>query len=148
MVGLLGVNAVATHAFAFLIGAATGAAGQYFADKYTDQRRRQEGAAATKDEFARLFNLMPDLLREMQTDLSESSHATWREFFVIPKGTHVWPTPNTFFYEDDLANDYLGKAKILANRGYVIDVTPGDAPKFRMNEEFVTLLKAAPRQGS
>src|SRR5205085_11626184 len=65
------MNDVASHALTFLLGTATGAAGKYFADKYTDRRRQQETAAATKSEFAKLFDLMPDLLGEMQIDLSE-----------------------------------------------------------------------------
>jgi len=37
---------VASHALAFLLGAATGATGTYFADKYTDKRRRQEASTS------------------------------------------------------------------------------------------------------
>src|SRR5438874_8277127 len=88
------MNEVASHALAFLLGTATGAAGTYFADKYTDKRRRQEAATATHGEFAKLFELMPDLLREMQRDFAEPGRSSWREFFVIPKGAQLWATPN------------------------------------------------------
>jgi hypothetical protein len=136
------MNEIASHALAFLLGTATGAAGTYFADKYTDRRRRQEASAATRSEFSKLHELMPDLLREMQQDFAEPDRASWREFFVIPKGAQLWATPNTFYYEDDGTNNYLGKTQILVDRGYVIDITPGNAPKFQMTEEFVALLKA------
>jgi hypothetical protein len=138
------MNEIASHAIAFLLGTATGASGKYFADKYTDRRRRGESEAASKREFSNVFALMPDLIREMQHDLAQPDHATWREFFVIPKGTQVWATPNSFYYEDDGRNNYLGKAKILASRGYVVDVTPGSAPKFQMTEGFVAWLKTIP----
>jgi hypothetical protein len=137
------MNDVASHALTFLLGTATGAAGKYFADKYTDRRRQQETAAATKSEFAKLFDLMPDLLGEMQIDLSEPSRATWRKFFVIPKGAQLWNPPNSFYYEDDYTNNYLGKTRILESRGYVIDVTPGETPMFQMTEEFVAFLRSA-----
>jgi hypothetical protein len=140
------MNDIASHAIVFLLGTATGAAGTYFADKYTDQRRRQEGASATKKEFSRLFQMMPDLLSEMQQDVAQPKRATYREFFVIPKGAQLWPTPNSFYYEDDGSNNYLGKARILESRGYVIDVTPGNAPKFQMTEEFFTLLRTGPEK--
>ena len=135
------MNDVGSHAIAFLLGTATGAAGQYFADKYTDRRRRQESTSATKDEFAELVALMPDLLSEMQHDIAQPEHTTWREFFVIPKGAQLWPTANSFYYEDDDSNNYLGKTRILEGRGYVRDITPGNAPMFRMTEEFVTLVR-------
>ena len=135
---------ITSHGIAFLLGTATGAAGTYFAHKYTDQRRRQEAASAVKVEFRELYDLMPDLLDEMQEDVTQPKHASYREFFVIPKGAQLWATPNTFYYEDDETNNYLGKTRILESRGYVIDVTPGNAPKFQMTEEFVTLLKRAP----
>jgi hypothetical protein len=131
---------IGSHALTFLLGAATGAAGTYFADKYTDKRRRQEGSAATQTEFSKLLELMPDLLREMQQDFTQLGRASWREFYIIPKGAQLWPTPNSCYYEDDGTNNYLGKARILETRGYVIDVTPGNAPTFQMTEEFAALL--------
>src|SRR5438874_5932714 len=48
----------------------------------------------------------------------------------------------TTYYEDDGTNNYLGKTRILEARGYVIDVTPGNAPNFQMTEEFVALLNS------
>jgi hypothetical protein len=136
------MNEIASHALAFLLGTPTGAAGTYFADKYTDKRRLRESSTATQTEFSNLLELMPDLLREMQQDFAQPGRASLREFFVIPKGAQLWATPNNFYYEDDGTNNYLGKARILEARGYVIDVTPGNAPKFQMTEEFVALLNA------
>ena len=78
----------------------------------------------------------------LQIDLSEPSRATWREFFVIPKGAQLWNPPNSFYYEDDYTNNYLGKTRILESRGYVIDVTPGETPMFQMTEEFVAFLRS------
>jgi hypothetical protein len=138
------MNNIASYALTFLFGAATGAAGQYFADKYTDQRRRQESKAAISKEFSEVAQLMPDLLRQMQEDLEDPTHATWREFYVIPRGTQVFATPNTFYYAYDSNNDFLNKTKILESRGYVRDLTTGSAPKFRMTEAFVANLKALP----
>jgi hypothetical protein len=87
---------------------------------------------------------MPDLLRQMRHDFEDPTHATWREFYVIPRGTQVFATPNTFYYVFDSSNDYLNEVKILESRGYVRDLTTGSAPKFRMTEAFVASLKALP----
>jgi hypothetical protein len=50
---------IASHAVAFLLGAATGATGTYFADKYTDKQRRQFLAALV---FWDLQNSTPSVL--------------------------------------------------------------------------------------
>jgi hypothetical protein len=137
------MNEIASHALVFLLGTATGAAGTYFADKCTDKRRRKEASAATQTAFSKLFELMPDLLRQMQQDFAQPGRSSCREFFVIPKGAQLWATPNSFYYEDDGTNNYLGKTRILEAHRYVIDITPGNAPKFQMTEEFVALLNAS-----
>ena len=46
------------------------------------------------------------------------------------------------YYEEDHPGLW-GKAKVLSNFGYVIEVRPGDLPIYRMTEDFVNLLKEA-----
>ena len=130
-----------THLIAFLIGTATGAAGTYFAEKYTDKRRRIEASKEEDALFAKMAIAMPDLLNEMRTDILVPEHSAWREFFVIPKDACLWPSANSFFYEDDGNNSYLSKTGTLEEHGYVVDITPDNAPKFRMTEHFVEKLR-------
>ena len=132
---------IITHLIAFLVGTATGAAGKYFADKFTDKRRRVETHKEEDARFAKMVTAMPDLLEEMRNDVIVPEHSAWREFFVIPKGSLLSGTPNSFFYEDDEKNAFLSKTRTLEEHGYVVDITPGNAPHFRMREEFVEKLR-------
>lgn len=137
------MDTLMTHGLAFLVGAATGAAGTYLADRFTDQRRRKEAERSAQRQFAEVVALMPDLIREMKIDLSVPENATCRDFFVIPEKTVLCASVGTLFYEDDGKNAYLSKVRILESQGFVIDITPGNAPMFRMQEHFVRALKNA-----
>ncbi len=126
----------------FLLGAATGATGTYFAYKYTDRRREQEAAHTAKKQFLAIKAQMSDLLAEMKADLAGEGHGHVREFFVLPN-RHVMlggsEKPRFIYYED--AHDNLrGKLDILDNAGYIFEVPHGNAPIYRMREAFVHLL--------
>lgn len=138
----MNMDSFISHSITFLIGAATGAAGTYLADKFTDQRRDKEEQSKAKRLFEETARKMPDLIAEMRMDLSQPEHATFREFFVIDKGISLWASPNSLVYEEHNGNDYLNKVRILESCGYVIDVTPHNAPMFRMREHFVEFLTA------
>lgn len=126
-----------THGIAFLVGTATGAAGAYFADKFTDRRRSKETATSELERFKKLERKMPDLMAEIREDLDTSP--MFRDAFVIEKGVSLWASEGSFVYEDDGENDYFSKFKILETSGYIYDVTPGNAQKYRFSEEFVEL---------
>lgn len=55
----------------FVVGVATGAAGKYLADKFTDQRRDKAKNRETKKEFHNVQNQMPELLAEMKVDFTK-----------------------------------------------------------------------------
>ena len=126
----------------FLVGAATGAVGTYFANKYTDRRREQEAGRHAKQQFLTIRKQMPQLLAEMKANLAGEGKGHVREFFVLPNervrlgGSEK---PRFVYYEDHHEN-LRGKLDILENVGYIIDVTPKNAPIFRMSEDFVGLL--------
>ena len=134
------MDPVTSHFLTFLIGTATGGAGAYFAEKYTDKRRKKEAISEEDKVFGELLARMPDLLGEMKEDLEVAEHSEWRDFFVISKGLSLWPSENSFFYEDDGSNSYLSKTRILEEYGLVTDITPGNAPMFRMREKLVRSL--------
>ena len=123
----------------FLLGSAVGATGMYYASKCTDQRRRSEGCKQAKEDFLRIKEKMSEFFAELRQDLRESSFV--REFFVIPKRVTFGGSEGFYFlYRYDENNSLLNKMQILENMGYISDVTPTNAPKFRMTEEFVNLV--------
>ncbi len=70
----------ATHAFAFLIGAAIGAAGHYFGEEYTDRRRDHEAATGEERLFKKISNQAPDLIAAMCSDLAQETSGLLRDF--------------------------------------------------------------------
>ncbi|QDV79856.1 hypothetical protein [Botrimarina mediterranea] len=131
----------ASHLLTFLGGAAIGATGTYFADRFTDQRRDQEDRRNRKRAFDKVAALMPELLREMKQDITAPDAGTVREFFVVPTaGAVINSTHPRFRYHESEHSDLRGKAELLESNGFLIDVTSTNLPRYRMTEEFVDLL--------
>jgi hypothetical protein len=53
----------------FLLGTITGASGKYFADRFTDQRRRTELKKQEKRRFIDIKKQMPEIIEEFKHDL-------------------------------------------------------------------------------
>jgi len=131
-----------SHAVAFLLGTATGAAGKYFADKYTDKRRKSEAVSERRRSFRAVRDLMPRLIGEMREDVTSSENRTLRELVVLPNRQVLFTSggQRRFTYYEDEHEDLRDKVTMLENLGYLLDVTPGNTPIYRMNEHFVELL--------
>jgi hypothetical protein len=94
--------------------------------------------------FAEVARQMPELIAEMKTDLEQENGRFVREFFVLKK-THCLggsDKPRFAYYEEDHSN-LRGKLDLLEHHGYIHDVTPKNAPIYRMTEEFVRLVLAS-----
>ena len=132
------------YAAAFLLGALTGAAGKYLADKYTDQRRHKETLKREAEAFQKMVAIMPDLLGEMKADISMAQHATWRDLYVIKQGYSLCFSGQFFIYKDDGKNCYLNKANLLQESGFLanLNTDPHKSPHFRLKEHFVETLLA------
>ena len=106
------MDSFVSHGIAFLVGTATGAAGAYFAEKFTDRRREKEGQRKEEERFLEVAAMMPDLVTEMRQGLSQ--HPNFRDFFVIDKGLQLWASKNSFVYSECDGNDYLSKVRIVS----------------------------------
>lgn len=125
----------------FLVGTATGAAGQYFADKYTDQRREKRLA----EEEARLWQdieqRFPAVISEMREDFSAQENRHVRAFFV-KKSTTILGSQSEpcFAYYTDKHPDLRAAVSFLEQHGFVTDITPGNCPMYRIHEKLVDAL--------
>ena len=128
---------------AFLIGVAVGAAGQYFADKYTDQRRRQEQSHDEARRFREVARKVSKLIVEMAADATGPNAEHVRDLVLMPSKGAIYNSGgrNVFVYYEEDHPTLRGQFAILENSGYVVDVTPGNAPTFRPTEEFVQYLR-------
>lgn len=132
----------ASHLATFLGGAAIGCAGQYLADRFTDQRRKQEGRSEATRHFDSVRSDMPGLFTEMAQDLKRDGSRSIREFVISPskRVTFNGNKPRFMYYEDEHPNLRVQVDRLEAT-GYVEDVTLSNAPIFRMRESFVQLLR-------
>lgn len=134
------VYGLLTHAAAFVAGVVIGVAGRFLADWLTDIRRRRAANRQGRKQFEEMRGQMPALIEEMKQDLTGEDNRQTREFFVLKKG---WvlnaQSPHFRYYYED--HPHLDEhVQIMENHGYVIDVTPGNTPKYRMTEELVRLI--------
>jgi hypothetical protein len=88
--------------------------------------------------FTRLERLMPELLGEMQSDLSVSPFK--REFVLLKRGWAFWNGGAAFEYYFDDHEDLESKIQILENMALVRDVTNKNVKRYRMVEELVEYL--------
>jgi hypothetical protein len=130
-----------SHLLTLLAGIFIGVVGQYFADRFTDQRRSQEQERKEKKRFAAAEALMPELIAEMREDLRTDPTGTKREFFPYDIGRIHAPGADKLFYEPKKHPDLRSKLTVLENHGYIVDVSISDTKRYRMTEHFVALLK-------
>jgi len=128
-----------SHLITFLLGAITGAAGKYLADKYTDKRRGKERETGIRKTFINIAQKMPELIKEMQEDLLKPDCMLIREFFLLPNNRIAFNSGGEryLFYFEDQHENLNHKIKFLENNGFVYDITHTNTPKYRMTEEFV-----------
>lgn len=131
-----------SYLITFLAGALTGASGKYLADKFTDQRRRQEGKSEAQNIFDSVEKQIPELIKEIKEDFKKLDCSLMREFYILPNDRVIFNSDGKMclFYYEDRHNHLLQKIKILENNGYVYDVTETNTPKYRITEEFATFL--------
>lgn len=128
-----------------IVGAVVGATvGSVITFKLTARAKQGEAKAAEEArqaEFEAVRAEMPELIAEMKEGLQQEVGELVRECFVLPdRKCHVnFRKPRFRYYEDEHEN-LSGVFHILENHGYVVDVTPGNTPTYRMTEEFVELI--------
>lgn len=125
----------------FLVGTATGAAGEYFATKYTEQRHKKEASRKEQKDFQELRSRMPKLLHEMGNDVNGDKTGVIREFVVLsrPSVTFESSKPRFVYFENEHEN-LQNKVDAIKDRNFIEDVGAADTRIFKMSERFVVLL--------
>ena len=131
---------IISHIIAFLGGVGTGAASKYFADKYTDKRRKQERVSEVKKSFKKAKKKMPELIAEIKKDLKDPEYEIVREFFILGKSNILNNEGKSLVYYYEDYKDLKEKVKYLEYLDFVEDITPGNCPMYRMSEKFVELV--------
>ena len=93
--------------------------------------------------FLKIKTAMPELIAEMKEDLSQAGNKFIREFFIVSKRWTLNAGVPCFIYYFEDHEGLQGKIHVLENHSFVIDVTRGNAKKYRMMENFVDLVVAS-----
>jgi hypothetical protein len=98
-----------------------------------------------RESFRAVEQQMPTLIAKMREDLRSEGGESIREFLIMSKDDVLGGStkPRFVYYEEDHGN-LRGKIDVLANRGYVVDVTSKNVLVYRMTDEFVKLLLDEP----
>ncbi|WP_413692580.1 hypothetical protein [Psychromonas sp. KJ10-2] len=129
-------------AVGFLVGSATGAAGTYFGNKYTDKRKKIEHKKDSERFFNDLWSNHQVLLTEMKQDLLNPEYEFHREFFILNKGgcfNHAGKYL-AYFVEDHTHLEQ--QVKILESHGLIDNVTEygKNVQKYQWSEPFASHL--------
>lgn len=139
-----------------VVGIFIGAAGKYYADKYTDQRKHRESNSSLKKEFERCRKQMPELFDEMKIDLAANPLKSEFVLLDVRLCYGGFPDRPLLYYMNAEQSDetykseklkgtvhshLLDKVKILENAGLVPDISRTSVPYFRMSDVFREMLQ-------
>ncbi len=130
-------------AVGFVVGAFTGASGNYLADRFTDARRRKELAKEHLTIWKEIEARFPKVIAEMREDLSTPEGKSVRAFFVLASDSFLAGSSEpSFEYYTDKHENLMAAIFMLEQHGFVTDITPGKCPMYRMHETLVDRLLA------
>ena len=130
-------------AVGFLIGTATGAAGTYIGNKYTDKRQNKEKESKGKSLYKKLWVDHRQLLEEMKVDANNPEFVHHRNFWLL-KSSWSFNYDGPFLsYYLDAHNDLEQQIQILESYGLITDVSDPDksVKKYRFEEHFLEHLR-------
>ena len=126
---------------AFLAGTATGAAGQYFAMKFTDKRHEKERGRKTKHAWRTFEKQFPELAAEMREDYARPNNKFVRAFFVKHSKETLNGSSEPFFeYHTDKHPNIHAAMLHLEQNGFVSDITPGNCPMYRVHDALLRIV--------
>ncbi|KIE19315.1 hypothetical protein SE23_17635 [Vibrio sinaloensis] len=131
-------------AVGFLVGTATGAAGTYFGNKYTDQRKAKEQKKEIESFFKSIWNKHEPLLKEMKQDLKNPDFKFHREFFLLSRSWSFNHAGKFLAYYLEEHEELEQQLKILESHGLIIEVTEygKNVKKYQFSEHLAEHLLA------
>lgn len=123
----------------YVAGVLTGIIVESVSNLITDRRHDREAKSDERKQFLEIVNQMPDLIVEMKNDLLGNKFV--REFFLSKRSLalNTGDDPCFIYYEDEHPG-LQNKIHVLENLRYIKDITPKNAPMYRMTEDFVRLI--------
>lgn len=140
----------------FLVGAFTGAAGNYLADKYTDVRHDKKLANEQAKLWQDIETRFPAVIADMRQAFTSSDGKNIRAFLVKDSGQMIgFLSEPCFEFHTDEHPDLHAAVLHLSRHDFITDITPGNCPMYRVHEKLIERLmrpnnsfKPKPRRGS
>ncbi|MUK70247.1 hypothetical protein [Aliivibrio fischeri] len=131
-------------AVGFLVGTATGAAGTYFGNKYTDERKAKEHERDLKVFYKTLWLNHELLLSEMKQDLLNPEFKYHRDFFILSRAGYFNYRGKFLAYYIEEHDELEQQIKILVSHGLITDVSEfgKNVKKYQFTEDIVDHLLA------
>ncbi|MBA6250924.1 hypothetical protein [Colwellia sp. MB3u-55] len=128
----------------FLIGTATGAAGTYYGNKYTDERRKKEIASSDNATLDKLWANHSELLAEMKSDMDNPAYFHHRDFWMLDSQWMFNHDGPYLVYHIDVHSSLEQQLNILESHGVILDVSDSskNVKKFQFTELFVEFLRS------
>jgi hypothetical protein len=140
---------IISHFIAFLIGALGGAFGLYWGITYAKQRQQKEASSRLGSNFKKVSSLMPKLIKEIKTDIKNDESKAVQEFVVLPTTKHSFSgSKRRFICYEDQHEDLREHLDILEESGFILEITSGNTPVYRLTDEFIDLLKDEMNSGT
>lgn len=131
-----------SHLITFLSGAAIGAAGNYFALKYDDQRRKKEERKRYRRHVKETIEIMPILIKEMKGDFNHPDHKATREIAIVPhRKLPFRNSTNVFTYYEDEHVNLKNNISLLNNLGFLQEIHKFNVPSYIVTESFYQEVK-------
>ena len=125
----------------FLVGAFTGAAGNYLADKYTDNRRDKKLAKEQFSAWQDIERRFPAVIADMRGAFGSAEGKNVRAFFVKPSNTMIAVLSEPCFeFHTDEHPDLHAAVLHLARHEFITDITTGNCPMYRVHERLIDWL--------
>lgn len=134
----------------FLVGVATGAAGTYFGNKYTDKRRAKESTSAQNSVFDKLWKNHNVLLSEMKSDMENPDFFHHRNFWMLDSNCVFNHDGPYLAYHLDKYDSLDQQLQILESYGVILDVSDPskNVKKYQFAEHFVEHLRSKRKKWS
>lgn len=129
-------------AISFLVGTATGAAGSYYSNKYTEKRQQNERKKYQVKTFNDLSKEHTKLFLEMKEDLTNPKEKYQMNFFIGSKTYGGSGKGYAYFIQDH--NELQNVIELLQAKSCVIKTSSsssGTREQYRFNEWFAERLK-------
>jgi len=126
----------------FLVGTATGAAGSYFATKFTENRQAKESKSKYIGKLKEIETQIPIFFKEVREDYQDPSNFLKREFYILNSRNNIIQGRGEFLvYYHESHKDLTDILKLLESERIIWETTETNAIKYQFSNDFIKYIQ-------